>query len=282
MESAEGWVDFYVEAYGILARVRFEDGGVAEAEKVLEGGFAVADARELPRLHLALSILRTELQTRSGALDLAERTVRQWPSVDAVDAWPTVRERWDAIVAVGRLRLRQNRLEEARTLLDAAATEMRQTRRAEHLIRVSLLLAETQARLGDDTAAVAALGEAASLAHPGGQIQQYRDEGGDLADVMRKLVRRVGLRRMGQTTSQYLASVVVPQVRRTSSGNLLSRREREVLTLLAEGMSNKGIARRLNVGEPTVKFHLKNLFAKLGVSRRTLAVSVARTSGLLE
>lgn len=282
MEATEGWVDFYVEAYGVLARFRFEEGGLAEAEKVLEGGFAVADNRDLPRLRLALVILRTELLTRTGALDQAERATRQWPDPQSADAWPTVRERWDAIVAIGRLRLRQDRPEDARALLEPAATEMRQTRRADHLIRMSLLLAETHARLGDDSAAVDALGEAASLAHPGGQVQQYRDEGREFADVIRKLVRRVGLRPMGHTTSQYLASVVVPQVRRTPSGSLLSRREREVLTLLAEGMSNKGIARRLKVGEPTVKFHLKNLFAKLGVSRRTLAVSVARTSGLLE
>ncbi|PVB60648.1 LuxR C-terminal-related transcriptional regulator [Labrenzia sp. 011] len=282
MEAAEGWVDFYVEAYGVLARVRFEEGGLADAEKVLEGGFSVADNRDLPRLRLALAILRMELLTRAGALDQAERLARQSPDLDAADMWPTVRERWDAIVATGRLRLRQGQLEEAKALLIKAAGEMRLTRRADHLIRLSLLLAETHARLGDDGAAVGALGEAASLAFPSGQIQQYRDEGTEFADVIRKLVRRVGLRRMGHTTSQYLACVVVPQVRRTPSGSLLSPREREVLTLLGEGMSNKGIARQLKVGEPTVKFHMKNLFAKLGVSRRTLAVSVARSSGLLE
>lgn len=282
MEAAEGWVDFYVEAYGILARCRFDEAGIVEAEDVLEGGLAVADGRDLPRLRLALSILRTELQTRAGLLDQAERGVNRWPDPASPDAWPTLGERWDAGVAIGRLRLRQGRLEEALQILGFVACEMRKTRRGEKLIRVSLLLAETHARLGDDASAVTALSEAASLAHPGGQIQQYRDEGSEFADVIRKLVRRVGLRRMGHTTAQYLAAVVVPQARRTTSGNLLSRREREVLTLLAEGMSNKAIARRLNVGEPTVKFHLKNLFAKLGVSRRTLAVNVARTSGLLQ
>ncbi|WP_103222107.1 LuxR C-terminal-related transcriptional regulator [Roseibium marinum] len=282
METAEGWVDFYVEAYGILARVRFDESGIAEAEKILEGGVEVAEKRDLPRLRLALSILRMELQTWAGLHEQAERGLKQWPHPEDAGAWPTVRERRDAALAIGRLRLRQDRLDEALALLAPAAKEVRETRRADHLIRVSLLLAEIHARKGDDAAAVAALNEAALLAHPGGQIQHYRDEGRDFAEVIRKLVRRVGLRRMGHTTSQYLASVVVPQVRRTPSGSLLSRREREVLTLLAEGMSNKSIARRLDVGEPTVKFHLKNLFAKLGVSRRALAVNVARTSGLLD
>ncbi len=58
-------------------------------------------------------------------------------------------------------------------------------------------------------------------------------------------------------------------------------RELEVLRLVAEGCSNQEIARRLYLTEPTVRFHVHNLFTKLGVSRRTQLVSVARQRGLL-
>jgi DNA-binding NarL/FixJ family response regulator len=60
----------------------------------------------------------------------------------------------------------------------------------------------------------------------------------------------------------------------------LSQREREVLQRLAEGLSNKEIARALSVSENTVKTHLANLYAKLGVGRRTEALKVARQLGL--
>jgi DNA-binding CsgD family transcriptional regulator len=60
---------------------------------------------------------------------------------------------------------------------------------------------------------------------------------------------------------------------------LFSSREREVLLLLTKGKSNKEIARDLSLSEATVKFHLKNVFGKLGVSRRAMAVSVARGFG---
>jgi LuxR family maltose regulon positive regulatory protein len=61
----------------------------------------------------------------------------------------------------------------------------------------------------------------------------------------------------------------------------LSPRETDILTLIANGLSNKEIARRLDIGPETVKSHLKSVFAKLGVERRAQAVSRAQTLGLV-
>jgi DNA-binding NarL/FixJ family response regulator len=58
---------------------------------------------------------------------------------------------------------------------------------------------------------------------------------------------------------------------RPASPPQLSRREREVLTLVCEGMPNKQIARRLGIAEHTVKIHLGNAFRRIGVSDRTSA-----------
>lgn len=55
----------------------------------------------------------------------------------------------------------------------------------------------------------------------------------------------------------------------------LTARELQMLTLLAKGETNKGIARHLFVSENTVKFHLKNIFQKMGVHTRTQAISTA-------
>ena len=61
----------------------------------------------------------------------------------------------------------------------------------------------------------------------------------------------------------------------------LSRRELEVLELMAEGLSNQEIADRLFVSANTVKTHSKNLFEKLGVVRRTQAVQKGRDLNLI-
>jgi DNA-binding CsgD family transcriptional regulator len=61
-----------------------------------------------------------------------------------------------------------------------------------------------------------------------------------------------------------------------------TQRERRVLLLLGEGCTNKTAARELGVSEPTIKFHLANLYRKLGVRSRRAALSVARSKGWLE
>ena len=61
----------------------------------------------------------------------------------------------------------------------------------------------------------------------------------------------------------------------------LTERELEVLQLVAKGLSNKEAARAIGRMDETVKIHLKNIFAKLGVADRTEAVTVALARGLI-
>ncbi|WP_229205320.1 MULTISPECIES: response regulator transcription factor [unclassified Duganella] len=60
-----------------------------------------------------------------------------------------------------------------------------------------------------------------------------------------------------------------------------TQRENDVLKLLAQGQSNKPIARDLDIGVGTVKSHIKSLFNKLGASARTQAVVLATQRGIV-
>ena len=62
----------------------------------------------------------------------------------------------------------------------------------------------------------------------------------------------------------------------------LSARESEVLTLVAEGLSNREIAERLFISRYTVESHVKHIYRKLAVSSRIRAISEARSRGLLD
>jgi DNA-binding NarL/FixJ family response regulator len=59
-------------------------------------------------------------------------------------------------------------------------------------------------------------------------------------------------------------------------------RELEILTLLAEGKSNKLIARELNISEGTVKTHVKNILEKLDATSRAETLSLAARRGLIK
>ncbi|WP_428311393.1 LuxR C-terminal-related transcriptional regulator [Hydrocarboniphaga sp.] len=62
----------------------------------------------------------------------------------------------------------------------------------------------------------------------------------------------------------------------------LSEREVDVLGLLGSGVKNKGMAKHLFVSENTIKFHLKNIFVKLGANSRSEAIITARRLGIIE
>jgi DNA-binding NarL/FixJ family response regulator len=77
------------------------------------------------------------------------------------------------------------------------------------------------------------------------------------------------------------AARLMREVRVPDSPETLTERETEVLRLLARGQSNKEIAQALSIGEKTVKTHVSNILAKLGVQSRTQAALYAVRIGLV-
>jgi DNA-binding NarL/FixJ family response regulator len=84
------------------------------------------------------------------------------------------------------------------------------------------------------------------------------------------------------------SSIVQPAIRRASAAarrispfELLTRREKEVARLIADGRSNKEAAVRLAMSEGTVKIHLHSIYSKLGVDNRT-AVAILFTRDQLQ
>lgn len=77
------------------------------------------------------------------------------------------------------------------------------------------------------------------------------------------------------------AAVVLRAVTGQGNSETLTDRERQVLRLLADGLSNKKIGETLFISPSTVKFHIRNIIRKLGVSKRTEAVYSASKRGLI-
>lgn len=82
----------------------------------------------------------------------------------------------------------------------------------------------------------------------------------------------------------HIASGLATELRHRARGDatLLSPRESEIIALIAEGMSVPDIAAKLHLGATTVRTHVQNLYAKLGVSDRAAAVAEAMRRRLVE
>ncbi len=103
-----------------------------------------------------------------------------------------------------------------------------------------------------------------------------------LKDAPREdLFRAVRAAARGESVlSPAVASRLVGRVR-SPAAEPLTEREREILSIIAEGHTNAAAARRLFISEATVKTHLGHIYAKLGVNDRAAAVAAALRQGLL-
>jgi two-component system, NarL family, response regulator LiaR len=77
--------------------------------------------------------------------------------------------------------------------------------------------------------------------------------------------------------------ILLTELREKTDDNIkLTKREKEILTHIVEGLSNKEIAKRLFLSNSTIQFHVSNILSKLGVSKRTEAAYLALKQKLVE
>ncbi|NNJ13307.1 LuxR family transcriptional regulator, partial [Chloroflexales bacterium ZM16-3] len=180
--------------------------------------------------------------------------------------------------------LAEGRLDAAERVLARLEAASASGPRLTRLISVRVLQALAAERRGDADLAQRQLAETVALAAPGGYARRFLDEGPQVAAILRR-VRADSPTQRGFIAQILMATDAAPdQAPAPSSQPLaepLSAQELLVLRLLAEGCSNQAIAERLVITVGTAKWHAHNIYAKLGVSRRTQAVARARALGLI-
>jgi LuxR family maltose regulon positive regulatory protein len=145
------------------------------------------------------------------------------------------------------------------------------------IIAAQVQLALVYQARGQRQPALQVLAGAMELAEPEGYVQLFVDEGEALAG----LLRDVPLDYAGRLLAAFPGAEAGPARATDAPFGDLSRREVEVLCLVAVGLSNKEIARQLCISLRTVKYHTNNIYTKLNVSSRTQAVGQARALGIL-
>jgi LuxR family maltose regulon positive regulatory protein len=123
------------------------------------------------------------------------------------------------------------------------------------------------------------------LAEPEGFVRMFVDKGQPMARLLyQATAREIAPDYAGRLLAAFPALEPMPTTPSGPSPALiepLSEREREVLQLIAKGLSNREVAQKLFLSVSTVKMHTYHIYGKLDVHSRTQAVAKARAWGIL-
>jgi LuxR family maltose regulon positive regulatory protein len=194
----------------------------------------------------------------------------------------------DLPLSQARVHLAQGDPSAALAVLEPYRRRVEERAWADEQLRTMILQAVAFDALGERSRAVELLDAALALAEPGGFVRIFLDEGAPMARLLYEALSQ-GVH--PGYVRQLLAAFAVDEPEQATPARMkaagaglaepVSEREREVLSLIAEGLTNQEIAARLYLSPHTVKAHARNIYAKLGASSRTQAVARGRAFGIL-
>lgn len=267
-----GMPDMVMAAHRTLARIAEHEGRQSHALSQLERLRAIGRARGMVRLQVLAQAELVRLHARHGRSELALLLSAELDALIRSRRLPTPADfvpwldlhaelaRGQALLAAGNAA----RLPDVLQAAESAASLALTARRNGDLVEARLLRAEALRRSG--------AADSRSVQHEALSLAQ--------AEGMLRVLREQGARADAPAASPAAAPAAEPRAGRGTS--LLTGKEHEVLQLLNRNLSNKEIALALDVGEQTVKWHVKNVFHKLNAANRKHVVARARLLGLIE
>jgi LuxR family transcriptional regulator, maltose regulon positive regulatory protein len=288
VEHVEAWFEMLASLYETVALTTYTLNGAASIEPMLARLESIPRSSKLlhnflPALRMRLALL-SEDDERAAEICSRHDFSARWNDPGSLDefAW----REWDLIgVSLAELALNERRLADATALLQRLESDASRRGRKRTWVRALVLKSALAHANGQDNAAHAALVAALEL----GSANEYRRTFLDMRRYVQRPLqallasRALPLEKHLQSFGSKLQILLDRKMTtgRESAPALLSVREREVLIEISLGHSNKLIARKLGLSEPTVKFHVQNIFRKLDVRKRTTVVAEAHKRGVL-
>lgn len=287
VQEQDTWFDVAWAGLAAAAGAALLAGDDAQVRAALDRGLALAERRRLRRLGARLQLQRVDALLAQGerahATDLAEAL-----DLDALQAAfaPVDRRIADAAwLTQRRLQLALADDDTARRRLTAELAQAVERWAGEgstlQALEALLLLAAAERQCGHAAAAAHAVDRALALAVPAQVLLPFVEQGAGLGEVYEQALTRSGGRGAPNLRARFLAHVQDNLRRHAPAATMrhpqgLSPREAEIARLLSQGLSNKLIGLELGLSEGTVKFHLRNLYAKLGAHTRDDALRQLR------
>jgi LuxR family maltose regulon positive regulatory protein len=293
--NATAMLECVLTTYVVLARIAASRSNIERAYALLEEAGNLGYTRGWGRLVAAAQVERVRLYLGEGRLTEAsacvvhlDRLVAEHP-VSVRCAWSDIG--YYRSLARAHVALATGYPQDAVAILGALRDDALGGRRHYFVLRVDMLLAAALLDVGEPIKALERLHNVVKLAAPAGIYRTLLDSGPEVGLILPRL--RENLERKGDAKPllEYVdhllegwRTLYQPKPGKSQGSALadaLTPRERGILELIAEGRSNKEIARFLGIAPETVKSHLKNIFGKLSVEKRAQAIARAQSLGLL-
>jgi LuxR family maltose regulon positive regulatory protein len=269
-----GQIDFLLSSYNLHVFTLLASGDVDEAKKlILKMDLLMSELPEWPRALVTAYKIRFLLLQGENAKASALAQESSFHHTDEFKYEHT----WIYIV-LARILIATERFEQALTLLVRllAITETAGAMRS--TIEILVLQALTLYRLNELDQARSVIKHALTLAEPEGYVRTFISEGEIMADLLSQVIRQDKLntyaRKLLNSLSTERQYSQIRQVKELVES--LTPREIEILQLLTTNMSVPEIAQELVVSANTVRSHVKNIYDKLAVNRRSSAVQKAK------
>jgi ATP/maltotriose-dependent transcriptional regulator MalT len=264
----------------LASRVKLTEGDVAAAAEFLERARPLVERAAFPGWTSRFERCQVELWLAQGRLRTAVEWVDAMLASGALESRPECEIARLALVRVllaggdARSRLR------ARELLDHMLSAATAEGRTGIEIEALALRALAHWQAGDRSRAMIALERALRMAEPEGYVRLFVDLGLPMLRVLQEARAR-------RVAPDYVTALLAAGGAASCGGQLglpepLSRREAEVLRLIAAGLTNREIAETLCISPETVKKHAASIYGKLGVGRRAEAAAKVQALGLLD
>jgi LuxR family maltose regulon positive regulatory protein len=271
-----------------LARVALAEGEEDRASELLVEMHSVGLSRDMPRLCIASLVDQIRMHARTFRAETCRDLGRRLDEALTADAvrsrGPLWRRSVEVLVELGRgsAAIAAQDWKGALEPLQRSEELARRMKLGRLAIELMGLRALALDRRGEQSRPL--ILEAAGLADSCGLARIFQDAHPALADLVRDARhRRVGRPEAGGgPQAARTATRSEPSAPRAIPSLALTPKEREVLALLARSLTNKEIGLAMQVGEQTIKWHVKNLLTKMDAGTRKQVVQRARILGLLE
>lgn len=288
-DRSEAWSEAFLAGYQTCLALCFRRGDdraaveyVSRAETMIARRGMLRFSRQIKMLQLELAV-RSEQETEARRLASGVRAMLAEKDQDKNLRW---RGNILARLALARFEARYGATDEALRIIEYVEQECESGALARYLLRARILKVIVAAEADDRDNASASLKSALGLVKNYQFVGAFLNEGDAFADAARQTVRQTGVTGYSKDELAFLTTILWTHANDAEAAEatilieILTERELDVLRQLAEGHSNKVIARHFSLSEPTVKFHVKNIFCKLGVNSRKMAANLAIDHGL--